>query len=79
MNDPGTPPQIQAGIYALQNNPDVAAYFTGNDHRIATCRAMLDLLCIPYPDWAKRGLSGRAGHRKAVMQAYNRDNPHVRF
>lgn len=79
MNDLGISPQIQAGINALHNNPDVAEYLTGNGHRIATCRAMLDLLCIPYPAWAKRGLSGRAGHRKAIMKACNQDNPHVRY
>lgn len=79
MNDPGNPPRLYAGINALQNNPDLAEYFTGNSNRMAAFRAMLDLLCIPYPAWAKRGLSGRAGHRKAVMKACNQDNPHVRY
>lgn len=77
MTDPSTMLILSAGIHALQNNPAIASYFQGNGNRIAACRAMLDLLGIPYPDWAKRGLSGRAAHRKQMLADCRRDNPNV--
>lgn len=75
MTDPSTMLILSAGFQALQTNPNLAYYFQGNSNRMAACRAMLDLLGIPYPDWAKRGLSGRAAHRKQMLADCRRDNP----
>lgn len=79
MTDPGTMPISSAGLYALRNNPDLADYFSGNSNRMAACRAMLDLLRIPYPSWAVRGASGRAANTKAMIAAFRADNPRERF
>jgi len=57
------------------NNPAVAEYFTRNPHRLAACRAMLDLLSIPLPDWAARDISGRAAATRNAMTAFRADNP----
>jgi hypothetical protein len=75
MTHPGNMPISSAGFQALRDNPALADYFQGNTNRMAACRAMLDLLGIPYPDWAKRGLSGRAAHRKQMLADCRRDNP----
>lgn len=77
MTDPSTMLILSAGFQALQSNPNLAYYFQGNSNRMAACRAMLDLLGIPYPDWAKRGLSGRAAHRKQMLADCRRDNPNA--
>lgn len=79
MTEAGTIPISAAGLYALRNNPDLADYFSGNSNRMAACRAMLDLLRIPLPDWAVRGVQGRAAHTKAMVAAFRADNPHERF
>ena len=79
MNTKGGNPVSSAGLYALRNNPDLADYFTGNGNRIAACRAMLDLLGIPYPSWAQREASGRAAQHKAMITAFRDDNPHQRY
>ncbi|WP_033075484.1 hypothetical protein [Sphingopyxis sp. MWB1] len=78
MTNPGTLPISSAGFDALRNNTDLADYFTRNGNRIAACRAMLDLLGIPYPDWARRDASGRAAQHKAMVAAFRADNPHAR-
>ena len=57
------------------NNPAVADYFTRNPHRLAACRALLDLLGIPLPDWAARDISGRAAATRNAMEAFRADNP----
>ena len=59
-------------------HPGVATYFSGNGHRIAAFRALLDLLSIPHPDWAARGISGAGFARRATMTAYQADNPQPR-
>jgi hypothetical protein len=75
MTHTGNTPISSAGFQALRENPALADYFQGNSNRMAACRAMLDLLGIPYPEWAKRGLSGRAAHRKQMLADCRRDNP----
>jgi hypothetical protein len=57
------------------SNPAVADYFTRNPHRLAACRALLDLLGIPLPDWAVRDISGRAAATRNAMAAFRADNP----
>ncbi len=61
------------------NNPHVAEYFTRNPHRLAACRAMLDLLTIPLPDWAARDISGRAAATRNALAAYRTDNPETLY
>ena len=48
-------------------------YFTSNPHRLATARAMLDLLSIPFPPWAKRDISGRAAANRDMLSAFHQD------
>lgn len=79
MTTTGTTPISSAGLYALRNNPGLADYFSANGNRMAACRAMLDLLGIPYPLWAIREASGRASQHKAMVAAFRADNPHERF
>ena len=67
---------IAAGIAALRGNPSVAEYFQGNGHRMAACRAMIDLLGITPPEWARRGLAGQAAQVRDMMREFSRDNPH---
>ena len=55
-------------------HPGVAAYFTRNPHRMAAVRAMLDLLSIPFPNWAERDISG-PGAARNMLAAYRADNP----
>lgn len=60
------------------NHPGVVDYFARNPHRLAACRALLDLLSIPLPEWAKRDISGRAAARRNVIAAFKADNPEPR-
>ncbi len=60
------------------SNTDVANYFTGNGHRIAAFRALLDLLSIPHPEWAARSISGTGSTQRKAMLAYRADNPQPR-
>lgn len=57
------------------SDPRVADYFTGNGHRLAAARAMLDLFDLPPPPWAQRSPSGRAAVTKAAMARFREDNP----
>ncbi|MBD2841508.1 hypothetical protein [Erythrobacter rubeus] len=57
------------------NNPEVAAYFRGNAHRLASVRAIISLLDLPAPDWSRRSLSGRASVHKAAIDRWKADNP----
>ncbi|WP_109354609.1 hypothetical protein [Sphingorhabdus sp. EL138] len=61
------------------SHPGVAEYYTGNGHRIAAFRALLDLLSIPHPAWAARGMSGSGATRRNTMTAYHADNPQPRL
>lgn len=61
------------------NDERVAEYFRGNDHRIAACRAMISLLDLPCPDWARRSLSGRAAVHKAAINRFKADHPQERI
>jgi hypothetical protein len=61
------------------NNPAVADYFTRNPHRLAACRALLDLLSIPLPSWAVRDISGRAAATRNIMRAFRADNPETLY
>ena len=67
------------GLAALQDNKDLIRYFSGNGHRMAACRAMLDLLDIPAPGWAYRNPSGRAAQTATMVASFRDDNPYVRF
>ncbi|KTE23899.1 MULTISPECIES: hypothetical protein [unclassified Sphingopyxis] len=79
MTNSGTLPISAAGLDALRNDPGLADYFRRNRARMAACRAMLDLLRIPYPDWALRDISGRGAQHRDMIAMFNRDNPHERF
>jgi len=60
------------------SDPRVADYFRGNAHRLASARALFDLLDLPSPDWARRSLSGRASIHKAAIDRWKADHPHER-
>lgn len=63
---------IDTGVF---DTPQAEEYFTKADHRILCgCRAALEMLGIPLPDWAQRKPTGpKPGHR--IMAAYRADNP----
>jgi hypothetical protein len=42
---------------------------------MAAFRAVLELLSIPLPDWAKRDISGRAAARRNVIAAFREEHP----
>ena len=67
--------QAQSAAIAKLHLPGVVDYFTRNPHRMAALRALLDLLAIPLPDWAKRDLSGRGAASRNLMAAFKADNP----
>ena len=55
--------------------PGAEAYFTKSDPRIRCgCRATLEALGIPLPDWAKRKPTGPKPGR-AIAAAFRADNP----
>ena len=61
-------------LAARLEHPNIAAYFTGNGHRIASFRTLLDILNIPLPQWAARGISGVGSARQDAVAAYQADN-----
>jgi hypothetical protein len=63
---------INSGVL---DTPEAEAYFTKADHRILCgCRATLEMLGIPLPEWAKRKPTGpKPGQR--IAAAYRQDNP----
>ena len=65
-------------LAAKLEHPSIAAYFTGNGHRIASFRTLLDMLNIPLPHWAARGISGIGSARREAVSAYQADNPQPR-
>ena len=65
-------------LAAKLEHPSIAAYFTGNGHRIASFRTLLDMLNIPLPHWATRGISGIGSARREAVTAYQADNPQPR-
>ena len=65
---------IDPAVAGILNLPGVVDYFSPNAHRMAAFRATLDLLNIPLPDWAIRGISGRAAARRDTIAAYRADN-----
>lgn len=60
-------------------DPRVEQFFTGNRHKQAATRGLLELLGVPLPDWAQRSLSGRAATAKAAVDRFRDDYPHERF
>lgn len=75
MSPSGNLPISSAGLEALRSDPELADYFRRNRNRMAACRAMLDLLRIPYPDWAMRDISGRGAQHRDMIAMFNRDHP----
>ena len=65
-------------LAAKLEHPSIATYFTGNGHRIASFRTLLDMLNIPLPTWAARGISGIGPARRDAVAAYQADNPQPR-
>jgi hypothetical protein len=63
---------IDTGVF---DTPQAEEYFTKADHRILCgCRAALEMLGIPLPEWAQRKPTGpKPGHR--IVAAYRADNP----
>lgn len=63
---------IDTGVF---DTPEAEAYFTKADHRILCgCRATLEMLGIPLPEWAMRKPTGpKPGNR--IAAAYRADNP----
>jgi hypothetical protein len=53
----------------------VEDYLTGNGHRIAATRFILEALHIPLPRWAERGVSGRRAATRDALERFRQDNP----
>jgi hypothetical protein len=66
---------LDPAVLGILNHPGVVEYFSRNAHRMAACRALLELLSIPLPDWATRDISGRAAARRNVIAAFRADFP----
>ena len=61
------------------DTPRATDYFTKADHRILCgCRATLEMLDIPLPDWAQRKPTGPKPGR-AIMAAFRADNPETLY
>lgn len=69
---------IMAAISQRLEHPDIEEFFTHGPHRKAATRALLDLLGVPLPDWARRNIGGRAAATKAAMDRFREDHPHER-
>lgn len=65
-------------LAARLEHPSISAYFTGNGHRMAAIRALLDLMNMPYPAWAARGISGVSSAKRNAVVAFIADNPQPR-
>lgn len=65
-------------LAARLEHPSISAYFTGNGHRMAAIRALLDLMNMPYPAWAARGISGVSSAKRDAVVAFIADNPQPR-
>ena len=63
---------IDTGVF---DTPEAEAYFGKADHRILCgCRATLEMLGIPLPEWAMRKPTGpKPGNR--IAAAFRADNP----
>lgn len=57
------------------SDPRLADYFAGNAHRIATFRALVEVLDLPLPDWAERGVGGRTNATKEALNRFRQDYP----
>ena len=63
---------VDTGVF---DTPPATDYFSKADHRILCgCRATLEMLDIPLPDWAQRKPTGPKPGR-AIIAAYRADNP----
>lgn len=61
------------------DTPGAEAYFTKADPRIMCgCRATLEMLGIPLPDWAKRKPTGPKPGR-AIAAAFRADHPETLY
>jgi hypothetical protein len=60
-------------------DPRLEEFFTHNAHRKAATRALLDLLGVPLPRWAQRGVSGRAAVTQAAVARFRDDDPQSRL
>lgn len=59
--------------------PQARDYFSKADHRIMCgCRATLEMLGIPLPDWARRKPTGPKPGR-AIAAAFRADNPETLY
>lgn len=68
----------QNELAARLEHPSISAYFKGNGHRMAAIRALLDLMNMPYPAWAARGISGVSSAKRNAVVAFIADNPQPR-
>ena len=74
-NDPGGDRLALMRVSDCLSDPSVEDYLTGNGHRIAATRFLLEALHIPLPNWAERGVSGRRAATKAALARFRQDNP----
>lgn len=56
-------------------DPQVQQFFTGNRHKQAATRALLEVLGVPLPSWMQRSPSGRAAQHRAAVDRFLADNP----
>lgn len=68
------PVPIDPAVIGILNTPGVVEYFSGNAHRLAAFRALLELLAIPFPRWAERNVSGRAAARRDLIAAFREEH-----
>jgi len=72
-DDPADARRAMMYIADRMNDPRVEALFTVNRHKLSAARALLDLLDVPPPDWARRNLSGAAARHKAMVDRCKAD------
>lgn len=81
MNTHDDPAETRLSMMAIAdvlNDPQVEEYLAGNRHRLATTRAILEMLQLPFPAWAKRSVTGRTDSTRSLMARFHQDNPHQR-
>lgn len=74
-SDPGADRLATARVADRLSDPSVETYLTGNGHRIAAARFLLEALQLPLPQWAERGISGRRAETKAAIARFRQDTP----
>ncbi|MBX7488846.1 hypothetical protein K3177_10005 [Qipengyuania sp. GH25] len=73
--DPAADRLAIQSLKARLSDSAVEEYLTGNGHRIAATRFLLEALQLPLPQWAERGASGRRAAQAAALDRFKQDYP----